>query len=245
MRKRSITFLIVSIVCFGVTLGVLFTGSLEGKKEKKEYRVGIKLEKVEREPSLEGKPVVQNGNLFDSRPMAVIWAPGPRGFRFRLYNKQNAPITILWNVCAFFDEKGNRHKVTYKGADVRSSMSADAKGLNPTVIKVGGNLQNVVFPFDSDYIEQEKDVQPFTTGGRVKANDSYSRAGVRIRPIFIDKYTEKKVKKLMKKITKKNKDMAFKTYIDNLTYRVEMSVKLGDGKPAYKYRFFFRAVLLK
>lgn len=229
---------IVSILVACLWGGVLLTDSLYGK-EKKEYVVALKLEKVEREPGLEQNIPVKDGKLFDSGPFALVWAPAPQGFRFRIYNKLQSPILILWNECRFIDEKGNPHNITHKGVK-RPSLS-EMKVMKPRAVEVGGNWQDVIFPFDSDYIKHEKELVSFNEAGADAAR-TYGKAGLRIRPIFIDKYKEKQVKKIVKKKSKKNKDFNFKTYINDHTYKVVVALRFNDTK--YLYTFFFRAFLL-
>jgi hypothetical protein len=233
MRK-----LIVGILAACFLGGVLFTGSLYGKEKKKEYIVALKLEKVEREPGLEQNIPVKDGKLFDSRPFALVWAPAPQGFRFRIYNKLQSPILILWNECKFIDEKGNPHNITHQGVK-RPSLS-EIKAMQPRSVEVGGNWQDVIFPFDSDYITHEKELVSFSEGAA--ASRTYDKAGLRIRPIFIDKYKEKQVKKIVKKQSKENKDFNFETYISDHTYKAVVALRFNDTK--YLYTFSFRAYLL-
>ncbi|UCH98500.1 MAG: hypothetical protein JSV88_17085 [Candidatus Aminicenantes bacterium] len=229
--------IIVGILTACLWGGILVTGSLYAK-EKKEYTVAVKLERVEREPGLEQEIKVKDGKLFDSGSFAIVWAPAPQGFRFRIYNKMNSPITILWNECRFIDEKGNPHNISHKGVK-RPSLS-EMKAMIPTVVFVGGNWQDVFFPFDSDYIKHEKELVSFSQGAA--ASRTYGKAGLRIQPIFIDKYKEKQVKKIVKKKSKKDKNFNFETYINHHTYRVVMVLKFNETK--YLYTFFFRAHLL-
>ncbi len=118
----------------------------------------------------------------------------------------------------------------------------DTLAMNPSVVTVGGNRQDVVFPFDSDYISQEKDFVPYSSGERDTTDDESIRSkDLRTRPIFIDKYQEKNAQKLMKKNRKKNPDLTFENYINNLAYTVVLVLKIGETK--YDYRFTFRASL--
>jgi hypothetical protein len=240
MRKIA-----VGILMSGLLLGVLFTftGSLYGKKEKKVYKVAVKLEQVEREPGMTGKGKVVDGQVFDSGPLAVAWSPVPQGFRFRIYNKTTSTLTILWNECRFIDEKGNNHNITHKGVKRTSASDMEMKALKPTVVQPGANWQDVFFPYDSDYIKQEKELVGFSTGGGSNAVNTYDKAGLRIRPIFIPEYKEKQVKKIVKKKKKKDKDFTFEKFINSHTYGVAMTVKLDETK--YVYRFLFRAHLLE
>jgi len=240
MRKIA-----VGILMSGLLLGVVFTftGSLYGEKEKKGYRTAVKLEQVEREPEMTDKGKVLDGQVFDSGPLAVAWSPAPQGFRFRIYNKTTSTMTILWNECKFIDEKGNNHNITHKGVKRKSASDMEMKALKPTVVQPGANWQDVFFPYDSDYIKQEKELVGFSTDTGSNAVDTYDRAGLRIRPIFIDTYNEKKVKKIVKKQKKKDKDFTFEKYINSHTYGIAMAVNLDETK--YVYRFLFRAHLLE
>jgi hypothetical protein len=239
MRKIA-----VGILMSGFLLGMLFTftGFLFGKKEKKVYKVAVKLEKVEREPEMTSKGKVQDGQVFDSGSLAVAWSPVPQGFRFRIYNKTTSTLTILWNECKFTDEKGNNHNISHKGVKRVSSNDMEMKVLKPTVVQPGANWQDVFFPYDSDYIKQEKELVGFSTGAGSNAVNTYGRAGLRIRPIFIHEYKKKQIKKIAKKQKKKGKDFSFEKYINSHTYGVAMVVKLDETK--YVYRFLFRAHLL-
>jgi hypothetical protein len=237
MRKTTV-FILIS----GLLAGVLFTSMdlLGGEKEK--YNVAVKLERVEREPPMDTPGQIQDGLVFIGEPMAVAWSPAPQGFRFRVYNKSTSTITILWNECTFIDEKGNSHNITHKGVKRHSSSDMEMKSMNPTVIDAGNNWQDVFFPYDSDYIQQEKELKGFSTDAGASAVDSYDRAGLRIRPIFTDKYRGKDVKKIMKKQKKKDPDLNFEKYIESHTYIINMVLKLGENKATY--RFLFRAHLL-
>jgi len=234
MRKLIVGMM---VVCF--IGGVFLTDSLYGKGKKEEYIVALKLDKVEREPGLEQNIPVKDGKLFDSSPFALVWAPAPQGFRFRIYNKLQTPLLILWNECKFVDEKGNSHNITHQGVK-RPSLS-EMKVMEPKAVEGGGNWQDVFFPFDSDYIKHEKELVSFNDAGADAAR-TYGKAGLRIRPIFIDKYKEKQVKKIVKKQSKKNKDFNFETYINDHTYKVVVALRFNDTK--YLYTFFFRAYLL-
>lgn len=209
-----------------------------------DVKVTVKLESVERTPALEQTITVTPAQVWDSPAMAIVWAPAPQGFRFRLYNKQPEPITIVWNECAFIDEKGNRHIITHQGVDRRSNIDINIKGLNPTAIAAGKDWSDVVFPFDSDYMSQEKELQPFKTMEKEETNSAYGMAGIRVKPIFQDKYSEKEIKKILKKINKKEPPLDFPTYIHNQTYGVELSLKFSENQPKYVYRFFFRAQVI-
>lgn len=233
MRKVIVGILVTCL--FG---GVLLTDSLYGKGKKKGYIVALKLEQVEREPGLEQNVPVKDGKLFDSGPFAIVWAPAPQGFRFRIYNKLQSPLLILWNECKFVDEKGNPHNITHQGVK-RPSLS-EMKAMQPRSVEVGGNWQDVIFPFDSDYITHEKELVSFSEGAA--ASRTYDKAGLRIRPIFIDKYKEKEVKKIVKKKSKKDKNFNFESYINDYTYKVVVALRFNDTK--YLYTFFFRAYLL-
>jgi hypothetical protein len=233
MRK---IFVISLVLC--LLGGFLFTGSLYGKKEKKVYTAALKLEKVEREPALEQEVPVKDGKLFDSKPFAVVWAPAPQGFRFKIYSKLTSPLMIQWNECKFIDEKGNPHNITHQGVK-RPSLS-EMKAMKPKDVQPGGNWQDVIFPFDSDYVKHEKELVSFSKGA--EATRTYGQAGLRIKPIFIDKYKEKEMKKIIKKKSKKDKNFNFETYISEHTYQVVLALRFNDTK--YFYRFYFRAFLL-
>jgi hypothetical protein len=224
------------LLCLIVIL--LFSGFLNGKGEKKEYTVAVKLEQVECEPPLAQNIPVKDGKLFDSPPFAVVWAPAPQGFRFRIYNKTASNLLLLWNECQFIDEKGNPHNITHQGVK-RPSLS-DMKAMEPKDIPAGGDWADVIFPFDADYIEHEKALVGFDQGAA--AGRTYDKAGLRIRPIFIEKYNEKQVKKIEKKEGKKDKNFNFENYIGTNTYQVVMALRFNDTK--YLYRFSFRAFLL-
>ena len=231
------------VVTLGLCLGgsfllTLSTGYMYGKEEKKEYTAALKLERVERDPLLEAGFKVQDGKLFDSQPFAVVWSPVPEGFRFRIYNKLSTILLIQWNECKFIDEKGNAHPISHQGIK-RPSLS-EMKVMGPKDIPPGGDWQDVIFPYDSDYIEHEKELVSFSQGAA--ANRTYGQGGLRIRPIFIDKYQDKQVKKIEKKERKKNADFNFESYINNHTYQVVLSLNFNETK--YLYRFFFRAFLL-
>jgi len=226
----------ILVACFWG--GVLLTDSLYGKETKEEYVVALKLEQVEREPGLEQSVPVKDGKLFDSGPFALVWAPAPQGFRFRIYNKLQSPLLILWNECKFIDEKGNPHNITHQGVK-RPSLS-EMQAMEPRAVEGGGNWQDVIFPFDSDYVQHEKELVSFSQGAA--ATRTYDKAGLRIRPIFIEKYKEKEVKKIIKKQSKKDKDFNFETYISDHTYKIVVALRFNDAK--YLYTFSFRAFLL-
>ena len=232
MRKLIVGIL---VVCLGG--GVLLIDFLYGKEKNEEYVVALKLDQVEREPGLEQNLPVKDGKLFDSEPFAIVWSPVSQGFRFRIYNKLQSPLLILWNECKFIDEKGNPHNITHQGV-IRPTLS-DMKAMEPRAVEGGGNWQDVIFPFDSDYIEHEKELVSFSEGAA--ASRTYDKAGLRIRPIFIDKYKEKEIKKIVKKPSQKDGNFNFETYISDHTYKVVVALRLNDTR--YLYTFFFRAYL--
>jgi hypothetical protein len=234
-RKAIVVFAIL------MTLGILVSGRLSGK-EKKQYNVAVKLERVEREPAIENTKsyIVKDGQLFENRTMAVIWAPGPNGFRFRIYNKSKEEITILWNECVFVNEKGNRYYISHKGVK-RPSLSK-MKTMKPTVVQGGDNWQDVFFPFDSDYIEHQKELKRFGKGG-IDAVSTYGKAGLRIKNIYTPQYHEKQVNKIMKKLHKKDKNATFESYLAAQTFALEMVLKIAEIK--YTYRYYFKSVLMK
>jgi hypothetical protein len=235
MRK-----IIIGMSVFCILAGVLINTSIYGKGKKKGYNVTVKLEQVEREPQLDQTIPIKDGNLFDSVPFAIVWAPVPQGFRFRIYNKLNSQLIILWNECKFIDERGNSHNITHQGVK-RPSLS-EMKAMQPWTVEAGGNWQDVIFPFDSEYIDHEKELVSFNEAG-ADATRTYDKAGLRIRPIFIDKYKEKDVKKIVKKNSKKDKNFNFETYINNHTYKVTMALRFNDIR--YLYHFSFKAYLLE
>jgi hypothetical protein len=237
MNKRLIMGLIPFVV---IIVSLLFTAPLHaGQKQQ----VAVKLVKLTRTPAFSNDIQVKDGRLYDGPEMAVIWQPSARGFKFRIYNKQGEKIVILWNECAFIDEGGNSHHVTHKGVKRRSNLPNDMKALNPTVIQVKGNWQDVIFPFDADYIEHDKELTPFSKENS-DAVTNYGKAGLRIKPIFIDTYKGKSLKKILKQI-KKKKYADFNTYLDTLNYEVVLALKVKSSEPRYLYRFFFKTFLIK
>jgi hypothetical protein len=236
MKKRSIFGLLPLLI----VLFVLGSVDLEAKKQP---QVAVKLVKLTRTPAFSAEVQIKGGNLYDGPEMAVIWLPTPRGFKFRIYNKQQEEIVILWNECLFIDEKGNSHKVTHKGVKRRSNLPNDMKALNPTVVQVKGNWQDVIFPFDADYIEHDKELTPFSKEDPDTMN-KYGKAGLRMKPIFIDTYKGKHLKKVKKNI-KKKKFADFKAYLDTLNYEVVLALKVKKSEPRQLYRFFFKTFLIE
>lgn len=238
MRK-----LFAALLIWGLMAGLMLNTTLEAKEKKAKYQVAVKLEKVERKPDADPSGTIQNGQVYISGPIAVAWSPVPQGFRFRVYNKSTGLVTILWNECSFIDEKGGSHNITHKG--VKRPDLSEMKTMKPQVIQPGANWQDVLFPFDSDYIIHEKELTGFSKGNTVEDNTKYGKAGLRIKPIFAHQYTEKQVKKLAKKFKKKNKGKEFDlpAYINQQTFTVAVALKIGDKQ--YNYHFFFRSHLLE
>ncbi|MCP4214687.1 MAG: hypothetical protein GY765_08515 [bacterium] len=237
MIKMKTVFTIAGLVFLLVFSSVLFG------KGKKVYNVAVKLEKVERTPALETEIKVMDGQVFESAPIAVLWSPVPQGFRFRLYNRKDQKVTILWNECRFYDERNRSHVVTHHG--VKSQQPSDLKGMKPTVVEAQGKVQDVLFPYDSDYLIHEKELTRFGKGNESSPNvNNYNKRGLRTRPIFLDKIPEKMANKLLKKKRKKtkNKELDMAGYITSLTYSMEMPLLLGETR--YVYRFYFRSHLM-
>lgn len=238
MRK-----LFTALLIGGLVTVLTLNAPLEAKSKKAKYQVAVKLEKVERKPDADTTGKIQDGQVYVSGPVAVVWSPVPQGFRFRVYNKGTALVTIFWNECSFIDEKGGSHNITHKG--VKRPELSELKTMKPQVIQPGADWQDVIFPFSSDYIQHEKELKGFSSGSTIEDNTKYGAAGLRIKPIFARQYKEKEVKKLAKKFKKKNKGKEFdlSAYINQQTFTVVLALKIGDNR--YDYRFFFRSHLLE
>ncbi|MCP4214688.1 MAG: hypothetical protein GY765_08520 [bacterium] len=219
-------------LCIGFVFCLLFSSKLYGV-----HNISVVLERVERTPDHDLETKLIDGKIFESVPLAILWAPVPMGFRFRLFNRKDDPVSILWNEVRFYDEKNRSHVVTHHGAAPR--RPDQLKGMKPSVIEPRGKLQDVLFPFDSPYIRHEKEL--VRSGSH--ANNTYSKRGLRTTPIFRETIPEKEAKKILKRARKKarNPELDFADYINSRTFRIEMPLMLGETK--YFYRFYFRSHL--
>ena len=93
--KKILCFMVVVLLCF----------MLQAKTT-----IFLKLDKVVRTPAgKELKP--ENANAFNDETLAITWDAAPDGFQFKLTNKSQAALSILWSECSFINENKKSSRV--------------------------------------------------------------------------------------------------------------------------------------
>jgi hypothetical protein len=203
------------------------------------YKVAVKLERVERIPLVERNIIVIDGQYCSDGLISSTWAVTPEGIGLALQNLKDTEMNMVWQNCWFFDEK--RKKQPLRKRLLTGGFNEKHSKPQLTKIPAKGKLNAVFYP--RDYI---KSLGPLVRFG--STHDQFLRKsvmrGVQKTPIFKETYSQKDIKKIMKKQKSKSRgSFDFASYINDKTYVITLDLKIDDRK--YTYHFHFRSHVQK
>ncbi|MHC5037344.1 MAG: hypothetical protein ACYTHM_08525 [Planctomycetota bacterium] len=85
-----------------------------------EYEIPLKVVEVNdgRKPTEEIKRLSDKGNaiyIFEDPDVRLFWSPSVDRFRFKLGNKTDHTLRILWDEAAYVDPRGESHRIVHSG----------------------------------------------------------------------------------------------------------------------------------
>jgi hypothetical protein len=107
----------------------------------------VKVEKSIEVKERYGKNEKITFNEFEDGLMKIRFVCYSSGISFSLSNKTKDTIKIIWDDCAYIDEKSGSHKVIHSGVKLISRNEPQA----PSVIASNTSIEETIYP--SDYIE--------------------------------------------------------------------------------------------
>jgi len=82
--------------------------------------------------------------VFEDEMIKVFWLPTSSGISFRMTNKTDHSIRIIWDEAAYVDENGESHRVMHGGIKYTEKEAPQP----PSVVVRKGTLADVIFPTD-------------------------------------------------------------------------------------------------
>lgn len=196
MNNTFIKVLTTALLVMGLTVA-LFS----------KYEVNCKLDKVLNESQIENVMRPEAENTFTDDWISIYWNPSPESFAFRMENKTNTTISIIWNDSAFVNEQGMSSKVFHGNMKLINKDEPIA----PTNIPLLAKIDDMIAPVDYWYFGAAK---KFGYGSAVKK--------WRSNPIWDNEIKDKEFEEL------KGKDV---------TFRVILCVKKGEERRVYHFFF--------
>lgn len=207
---KKLNWLLIIVLLFSVF------GDTELFAKRKYYGVNVRTVSVKRVPALPSEAGVR-GAMWVDDIIGIAWTVNPKKFSFRIGNRNNSPMKILWDECRFHDADGNRREVLHK--EVKFIAGDMSPYQTPTLIKPGKIHRNHIAPIMFNL----QDVK------RIKAQ---------YKPLYIG------YKEMTKKIRKSRKNGApfdAEAYAEKQRYTIELVLEL-DGQ-IYRYFFNFQGKL--
>jgi len=173
MRIKVFSFGLFFIFLFGCAASV-----------KHYLRYDIVLEEVERPPEAKERYREQKIStaeekgykyMFEDMMIKILWMPSSAELRFRLENKTNHPMKIIWNDAAYVCEKGKSHRVMHAGVKYINRNNPQRS----SVVVGKGLITDFIYPADyANYTYDSWVESPLQAGGWiVKPLLPYSQEG--------------------------------------------------------------------
>jgi hypothetical protein len=84
---------------------------------------------------------------FEDKMVKVIWIPISTQFLFRLTNKTDHSIKIIWDEAVYVDENGMSKRIMHSGVKYTDRNNPQP----PTTIVRGATISDLIFPTDNVY----------------------------------------------------------------------------------------------
>ena len=212
--KKNLIFLLTIILFFSFA-------NLQAKSKKKKMpryiNVKIVLEKVHRKPYLIVDSHLMKEHLFEDDIMKIVWSPEEKQFAFKLLNKTEETIEILWDKVIFIDSEGEGHRTIHVGVKYNNRNEYQT----PTIIPMLTRIRDGITPAENVSFKKGK------------------WGGWKTNRIFKKRLSTREVKKKQKE----NPDYSINDFIDYYKYRIAMTLKIEDVE--FNYNFFFKTEILE
>lgn len=84
---------------------------------------------------------------YEDTLIKIIWLPLRTQFSFKLTNKSNHSMKIIWDEAVYVDINGSSQKVFHSGVKYTERNNSQP----PTIIVKGANLDDLIMPVDNVY----------------------------------------------------------------------------------------------
>ena len=84
---------------------------------------------------------------FEDDLIKIIWLCTSKSFNFKLENKSDSTIKILWDEASYIDENSSSNKIMHSGIKYIDA----GKSQPPTIIIKGANLEDIIIPTNKVY----------------------------------------------------------------------------------------------
>ncbi len=162
MRIKAFSICLLFIFLFGCATSVMHY-----------LRYDVALEQVERSPEAKERHREQKISttkekgykyMFEDEMIKILWMPSSAELRFRLKNKTNHSIKIIWNDAAYVCEKGKSHRVMHAGVKYIDRNNLQQSG----VVAGNGVITDFIYPTDyANYTYDRWVESPLQAGGWV------------------------------------------------------------------------------
>ena len=118
-----------------------------GEQESQPQLAAAYLEEVTRAPSIPEEKTFDKVNVYEDQLLTIAWEPTPSALNFKLFNKTEETIKVIWDECGFINSSGESKRTLHVGVrflDMNNPMP-------PSIIPAGGNLVDLLFP--TDYLD--------------------------------------------------------------------------------------------
>lgn len=112
--------------------------------------------------------------VFEDQMIKISWLPTSSVIGFRLKNKTEHTIRLIWDEAAYVDEGGETHRVIHSGVKYTDKNSP----LPPSVVVRNGTLSEIVYPSDYIYYSDGWQEKPLLVNTQVggEPNELLNRA---------------------------------------------------------------------
>ncbi|NIO48500.1 MAG: hypothetical protein GTN73_03535 [Candidatus Aminicenantes bacterium] len=113
--------------------------------------------------------------IFEDEMIRILWMASPTELRFRLQNKTDHSIKIIWNDATYVCEKGKSHRVMHAGVKYINRNNPQQS----SIVAGKGSITDFIYPADyANYTYDRWVERPLQAGGWiVKPLLPYSQAG--------------------------------------------------------------------
>jgi len=126
--------------------------------------------------------------LFQDELVSAFWLPDGERLEFKLVNKTDGTVRILWDEAAFVDVNGESHRVVHAGVDPEDKHLAQP----PSPVVKGGKISDRIIPADKvryvgnvkkEWRELPLFTQPHASKGILKA-EARQYVGKRVKVLL-------------------------------------------------------------
>ncbi|NIQ50849.1 MAG: hypothetical protein GTN87_09890, partial [Hydrotalea flava] len=134
----------VILIAVSIALVLSFQTPIEAAKAKF-YQIAF-LETIERAPTVTVEKKFDAPNVYKDEVISIEWNPRPNGLGFELTNNTSNSMSVIWDQCAFVDQKGQTHKTMHAGVKYIDRNNA----MPPSLVPANGKISDLLYP--SDYV---------------------------------------------------------------------------------------------